>query len=258
MSGSARPRVGLTTYPREPTGERPRFHLPTAFVDAVREAGGLALLLPPGETRPAELLDAVDALVLTGGGDVHPDFFGARLHAVQSPICTERDAFELALARFAVERGTPLLAICRGLQVLNVALGGDLHVHLPDVVGDAVAHRTPDDRPVRHGVRVAPDSELARLFATTELEVPSWHHQSVARLGTGLRAVAWAADGTVEGLEMIGRPSVRAVQWHPELERQGGSPQRRLFEALVDEAAERVRAGPSPRRAAQGGGLPGR
>jgi putative glutamine amidotransferase len=237
-----RPLIGVTTYHRDRAGAagatgggRERFHLPAAYVDAVRAVGGLPVLLPPGDDRPGEILESLDGLVLCGGGDIDPALFGGPTgHAAQYSTCAERDGFELALLREALARRTPVLAICRGLQVLNVALGGDLHVHLPDVVGDSVMHRVSRERHSVHPVRLEPGSRLAALFGALLLDVPSWHHQAVARLGAGLRAVAWADDGTIEAVEVEDRPEVLAVQWHPELHaHEVASPQRRLFEALV-------------------------
>jgi len=235
-----RPLIGVTTYHRERSG-RERFQLPASYVDAVRQAGGLPVLLPPGDERPDEILDSLDGLVLCGGGDIDPGLFGGPSgHAAQYATCAERDGFELALVRDALRRRTPLLAICRGIQVLNVSLGGDLHVHLPDVVGDAVAHRLSQDRHTRHPVRVEAGSQLADVLGCGALEVASWHHQAIARLGAGLRTVAWAEDGTVEAVELPGRPELLAVQWHPELQvSEPGSPHRRLFEAVVAEAGRR-------------------
>jgi putative glutamine amidotransferase len=124
--------------------------------------------------------------------------------------------------------------------VLNVALGGDLHVHLPDVVGEAVPHRISRERHTYHPVRIEPTSRIARVLDRVEIEVPSWHHQAVARLGEGLRAVAWAEDGTIEAVELPERPEMLAVQWHPELHaHEAASPHRRLFEALVERARQR-------------------
>jgi putative glutamine amidotransferase len=212
--------------------------VPAAYVDAVRAAGGLPVLLPPGEARPAELLDAVAGLVLCGGGDIDPARFGGPGgHEAQYATCDERDAFELDLAAEALGRRTPTLAICRGMQILNVALGGALHVHLPDVVGDSVAHRVSRERYTYHAVRLAPDSNLAALLGDEPVQVASWHHQAVDRPGAGLRPVAWAEDGTIEAVELAGRPEVRAVQWHPELQyEEPDGRQRRLFEDLVARA----------------------
>ena len=234
-----RPLVGVTTYHRE-IEERPRFYLPSAYVDAVRAGGGVPVLLTPGEERPAELLERLDALVFSGGGDLDPTHFGGDDHPHSYFICEERDAFELQLMRAALERETPVLAICRGTQVLNVALGGSLHSHLEDVVGDAIRHRESQTCHTHHPVELAPDSRLAALMGATELaEVASWHHQGVDRLGAGLRAVAWAPDGTVEALELSEAPQLLAVQWHPELQIELGSLQRRLFEEIVRMAREK-------------------
>jgi putative glutamine amidotransferase len=231
---SRRPLIGITTYHRERSG-RERFHLPAAYVDAVRLGGGLPVLLPPGDPQPDEILASLDGLVLCGGGDIDPALFGGVSgHEAVYSTCSERDGFELALVRDALARRTPLLAICRGLQVLNVALGGDLHVHLPDVVGDSVAHRVSREQHNLHPVRIETGCALAAVLGAGALDVASWHHQAIDRLGEGLRPVAWAADGTVEAVELAGRPEVLAVQWHPELQAADPeSPQRRLFEALV-------------------------
>ena len=234
-----RPLIGVTTYHRE--GEdRPRFFVPTSYIDAVRSCGGRPVLLPPGDEDPVALLDDVDGILLCGGGDLDPARFGgSRGHGAQYSTCSERDAFELALIEACIARRTPTLAICRGLQVLNVARGGDLHVHLPDVVGDAVPHRASVERHTEHPVRIAADSQLAALLGAEAVTVASWHHQAVDRLGDGLRAVAWAADGTVEALEVDGCPTLWAVQWHPELQvDEPDGRQRRLFEALVAAAAK--------------------
>jgi putative glutamine amidotransferase len=229
----ARPIVGVTTYHRE-IEERPRFHLPSAYVDAVRAGGGMPVLLTPGEERPAELLERLDALVFSGGGDLDPVHFGGDDHPDSYFICEERDTFELQLMRAALERETPVLAICRGSQVLNVALGGSLHSHLEDVVGGAILHRESQTRHSHHPVKLDSHSRLADLLGATELAgVASWHHQAVDQLGAGLRAVAWAPDGTVEALELSEAPQLLAVQWHPELQIERGSAQRRLFEAIV-------------------------
>jgi putative glutamine amidotransferase len=234
-----RPIVGVTTYHRE-IEERPRFYLPSAYVDAVRTGGGIPVLLTPGEERPAELLESLDALVFSGGGDLDPVHFGGDTHPRSYFICEERDVFELQLIRAALERETPVLAICRGVQVLNVALGGSLHSDLEDAVGDAIPHRESQTCHTYHAVNLDPSSRLAALMGATELaEVASWHHQAVDRLGADLRAVAWAPDGTVEALELSGAPQLLAVQWHPELQIELGSVHRRLFEAIVRMARER-------------------
>jgi putative glutamine amidotransferase len=227
-----RPRIGVTTYQRDRQG-RPRFHLPSAYVDAVRAAGGAPLLLPPGDPAPARLLDGLDGLVLAGGGDVHPARFESAPHDASYGMCEERDASEFALLDAAVARELPTLAICRGAQVLNVLRGGDLIAHLPDDVGDDVAHRVSREAHTRHPVQLVPGSRLAALYGRESLEVASWHHQAVGRLGKGLEAVAFAEDGVIEAVELEGAPWLVAVQWHPELEPEAGSSGRLLFDHFV-------------------------
>jgi putative glutamine amidotransferase len=228
----ARPLIGITTYHRD-RGGRERFQLPTAYVDAVRAAGGAPLLLPPGDADPSRLLDGLQGVVFAGGGDVHPARFDAAPNPASYSMCEERDAFEFALMEEALARELPTLAICRGAQVLNVLLGGDLIGHLPEAVGETVPHRISRESHVRHGVRLEPGSRLARVYGSERLEVASWHHQAVGRVGRGLRPVAWAEDGVVEALELDGVESLFAVQWHPELDAGEGSPERRLFAAFL-------------------------
>lgn len=225
--------IGVTTYRRERDG-RERFTLPAAYVDAVRAVGGVPVLLTPGEEAPDEVLAQLDGLVLSGGGDVDPRFSGGVAHESIYGTSAERDRFEIALARHAIQLGTPTLAICRGLQVLNVARGGTLHAHLPDVVGDKISHRASQLEATTHAVRVAGDCALAAsLDASVLPNVPSWHHQAIDRLGDGLRPVAWAEDGVVEAVELLGAPAMLAVQWHPELDMHANAAGRRLFETLA-------------------------
>jgi len=229
-----RPLIGITCYHRE-GAVRPRFAVPASYVDAVRAGGGRPVLFPPGDDEPAALLDGVDGVVLCGGGDIDPARFGgAASHDAIYSTCSERDAFELALVHECLRRGMPTLAICRGLQILNVARGGDLHVHLPDVVGDSVAHRVSREHHTHHRVRIDSRSRLAAVLGAPEVMVASWHHQAIDRLGAGLNAVAWAEDGTVEAVEVENGPAMLAIQWHPELQfQEPDGRQLRLFEELV-------------------------
>jgi putative glutamine amidotransferase len=229
-----RPLIGITTYPIDEGG---RVGLPAEYVDAVRRAGGIAVLLPPGEDDAAAVLDRVDGLLLSGGGDIDPALYSAVRHETVYGTDPDRDRSDLALARRAVAETVPTFAICRGLQVVNVALGGTLHQHLPDVVGEAVAHRAPPREPVPHPIRVDAGSLVARLMGATAIEPMSWHHQAVDRPGVGLRAVAQAADGTVEAIELDGQPWLLAVQWHPELTAATDRTQQRLFDEFVAVAA---------------------
>src|SRR5687767_6565160 len=210
------PLIAITTYPADESAPG-RVNLPIEYVDAVRRAGGRAVLVPPGEPDPSGLLDTVDGLVLTGGGDIDPSRWGGASHPTVYMTDTRRDDLELELARLVVEREVPTFAICRGVQVLNVALGGSLHLHVPDVFGESVTHRLPPREPVPHAISLDADSKLARIIGAIEIEPMSWHHQAIDRLGEGLRVAAVAPDGVVEALEHESHPSLIAVQWHPEL-----------------------------------------
>jgi putative glutamine amidotransferase len=235
-----RPLIGISSYGR--AGERQTFSVPCEYVDVVRMAGGVPIVLPPVEGETPEGLDAVAGLILPGGGDVDPAHYGGGHHDANYGISQERDHFELTLARVALSRRElPLLCVCRGMQLLNVALGGDLIAHIPDQFGETVVHRTPQLKPVPHGVRLDPRSRLAALLDGTELIVQSVHHQAVGRVGEGLRAVAWSEDGVIEALESERHPFVIAVQWHPELDALSDSRPMRLFEELVAQA--RIYAG---------------
>ena len=225
------PLIALTTYP---AGEDGRVSLPFAYVEAVRRAGGRPVLVAPGAPDPEKLLHRVDGLVLTGGGDIEPSRWGGPDHRAIYATNPARDELEMALARAAVADDLPLLAICRGHQVLNVALGGTLHAHIPDHVGGAVQHRLPPRDAVPHGVRVDPDSKLAATLGCLECEPMSWHHQAVDELGRDLRPVAWASDGIVEASEHQHHPFLVSVQWHPELTADVDPAQQKLFDALVE------------------------
>jgi putative glutamine amidotransferase len=208
------------------------------YLEAIGRAGGLAMVVPPlpGPAIPA-LLDRVDGICLSGGPDLHPDAYGAEPHPELGPTEPRLDAFELALARAADERDMPVLAICRGAQVLNVARGGTLHQHLPDVTGDAVTHRQPEPAGQRtHGVTIAPESRLAAIVGRRELRVNSFHHQAADVLGQRLSLTAWAEDGTVEGFEAVDRSFMIGVQWHAEC-LVDQDEQAALFTALVDACA---------------------
>jgi putative glutamine amidotransferase len=148
-------------------------------------------------------------------------------------VDADRDANEFELALAAIEDDLPTLCICRGTQILNVALGGSLHAHLPDVVGEEVLHRLPPRVPTPHAVAVAPECRLAGILGAHEIEPISWHHQAVDRLGRGLEVVARAPDGIVEALELPDHPRLVAVQWHPEMSAERDATQQRLFDWLV-------------------------
>jgi putative glutamine amidotransferase len=229
----ARPVIGITTYV-EPASwgawTLPAALIPYAYVEAVERAGGRALLVPPSEDAVDETLDVLDGLVFSGGNDLEPSSYGADAHPETNGTNPARDAGELALLTAALARDLPVLAICRGFEVLNVARGGDLVQHLPDAVGHE-AHRAVVGEFSDHDVRVDESSQLGALVGAEVTDVKSHHHQALGRIGDGLREAAWADDGTVEAIEDPERRFAVGVLWHPE----AGEDQR-LFEALVAEA----------------------
>jgi putative glutamine amidotransferase len=244
-----RPLIGISSYARG--GQRLSFSVPCEYVDAVRKAGGVPLVLPPVLGPVHEALEVIDGLILPGGGDIHPEHYGGDDHDANYGICHERDHFELVLARAALERPSfPVLCVCRGMQILNVALGGDLIAHIPDVFGTQVIHRTPDVQALPHPVDLAPGSHVARVYGGRSAQVQSVHHQAVGRLGDGLRAVAWAADGVVEAIESERHAFVVGVQWHPELDVATEDRPANLFDELVARSRAFVAAGQGVRTSA--------
>ncbi len=228
---ASRPLIGVTTSEMRPAarttptpqGEPPRreMALGMLYLKAVEAAGGLPVVLPPlGPAAVNPLVERLDGLLLSGGPDLDPAAYEADPHAELGPTEPDLDRFELAAARQADAMGLPILAVCRGMQAINVMRGGTLHQHVPEHIGEDVTHRQqePSGDPV-HTVKVAPGSRLAGLLGeeVEEVDVNSFHHQAVDRLGRGLRAVAWAPDGLVEALEAPRRSApLLAVQWHAE------------------------------------------
>jgi len=230
-----RPLIGITAY-AEPEVRWGAWNLPAAlipldYVRAIEAAGGRPLLVPPSQDAIDETLDALDGLLLSGGADLDPELYGAQAHPETNGLRPDRDAGELALLTAALERDMPVLAVCRGSQVLNVALGGDLVQHLPEVVGDDT-HKQVAGVFSDHDVEIESESVLGSLIGD-RAPVKSHHHQGFGRIGEGLQTVARADDGTVEALEDPDRRFALGVLWHPE-----AGDDARLFEALVAEAGE--------------------
>jgi putative glutamine amidotransferase len=230
--------IGLTTYleqAKQGVWDVRAAFLPQQYFDAVTASGGVAVLLPPQPEPDAAapaVLDGLDGLILTGGLDVQPELYGAARHPLTDPARPDRDAWELALFRGAEERRMPVLAICRGLQLVNVARGGTLHQHLPDALGTE-RYRIGGGVFATNEVTVDDDSRLAGIVGAGPLDVHSYHHQGVDRLGEGLIVTARTDDGLVQAFETESDQYLVAVQWHPE----ENAEDRRLFAGLVGEAS---------------------
>jgi putative glutamine amidotransferase len=238
VAQTRRPVIGLTTYLEQAAqgvwNVRAAF-LPEVYFDALTASGGIAVLLPPqpapDDAAPA-VLDGLDGLILTGGVDVQPELYGAPRHPLTDPARADRDAWEMALFSGAEERRMPVLAICRGMQVVNVARGGTLHQHLPDVLGTE-KYRLGNGVFATNPTEVEAGSRLAELVGAGTQEVHSYHHQGIDRLGEGLTVTARTDDGLVYAVEGTGDGYLLGVQWHPEQ----NLDDRRLFAGLVREAA---------------------
>jgi putative glutamine amidotransferase len=211
--------------------------MPTSYSHAVQGAGAMALLLPPDDAvaeRPDDLLDLIDGLMLAGGCDVDPAAYGARPHPQTTGSWPERDRFELALTHRAIERELPVLGICRGMQLLNVACGGTLDQHVPERVGHDDHRHTPGQFS-DHEVRLEEGSLAARAVGAGTTAIKSHHHQGIDELGEGLVATGWStADGIVEAIELEGKLYALGVLWHPEQDERS-----RVVGSLVEAARER-------------------
>lgn len=228
------PIIGITTYGRNELGQ---FHVYAAYVEAVRRAGGIPILLPPGEPQPDRLIERIDGLVFTGGGDIHPERYSGDFHPAIYKIDHERDEFELELARRAVQAEVAVLGICRGMQVLSVASGAQLMPHVPDAFGTSVLHREEQLLPTRHPVELLPQSQLAQIIGKAQVDVVSWHHQAVTTVPPGWQVAARAPDGLIEAVEHGDHPWAIALQWHPEMSAAEDPLQQRIFEAFVAAAS---------------------
>lgn len=209
--------------------------VPMRYVTAVIRASGAPVVVPPAPVPAEAVLEPLSALVVTGGPDVDPSLYGADPHPMTSSPSEARDEWEISLIRTALEEDIPLLCVCRGLQVLNVALGGTLHQHLPDVLGSD-DHRPMPGQTARNAISIEGDTAVAAILGT-RTEALCHHHQGIDRLGRRLRAVGFADDGTIEAVEVSGQEFAVGVQWHPEFD----SGDDRLFVALV-QAGRRFRA----------------
>lgn len=232
---AGKPVVGITTYLTSAAWAQWQLDaalVPASYVRAVSSSGGVPFLVPPAAAADADVVvSLVDGLVFSGGSDLDPELYDAELHPETAGIVRERDDAELVLMQAALSRDLPLLAICRGSQVLNVALGGDLEQHVPDRVGHTLHRETPGVFS-EHEVSISTGTRLGSILGEQHV-VKSSHHQGFGRVGSGLREAARAWDGTLEGIEDPSRQFALGVLWHPEEEGDDLA----LFEALVREAA---------------------
>jgi putative glutamine amidotransferase len=240
-----RPVIGMCTAlerARWSVWDQPAVLLSRSYVDAVHSAGGLAVLLPPDPQlvqQPGEALELIDGLLLAGGADLDPASYGEPAHAETQDAVPERDAFEIALTRAAIERDVPVLGICRGMQLINVALGGTLIQHLPEHLGHQEHRRVSGSFDGSdHDVDVLQDTLAMRVIGASQHATKSHHHQGVDRVGEGLRVSATSPfDGLVEAIELPERSFVLGIQWHPEAD--VSSP---VVGGLVQAAAAHARA----------------
>ena len=238
MGTSSPPLIGITSGLTHNEYGAPICQIGQAYVNAVHQAGGLSVVLPIGVTSTfsEDLIKRIDGLLVSGGGDIDPQRFNGILHPKVDHVSHERDILEIALVHTALAMEKPLLAICRGIQVLNVALGGTLYTHIEDQLENAFKHDWYPDFPrdkYTHTVSLKCESKLDQIYKADEIRVNSLHHQGIARIGKGLTATAYAPDGLVEGLEVYGAAFAVGVQWHPEcLPNDPGT--QSLFKAFID------------------------
>jgi putative glutamine amidotransferase len=234
-----RPVIGITTYvtpARWGYWDLEASLIPHDYVRAIEEAGGRPLLVPPSEEGIEETLDSLDGIVFSGGSDLDPAHYGEEAHPETFGIHEERDRAELELMKAALDRDMPVLGICRGIQVLNVARGGNLIQHLPEIVGHEGHKHDPPGAFIDHDVEIDPDTTLAQILGDRH-PVKSHHHQGLDAVGEGLRVSAHAEDGSIEGVEDPEHRFAVGVLWHPE-----AGEDKKLFEALVEQALEYKRA----------------
>ncbi|MCK5688285.1 gamma-glutamyl-gamma-aminobutyrate hydrolase family protein [Myxococcota bacterium] len=230
-----RPVIGTVSYGlvRDPV----YLMIQNVYVRSLQLAGAQALIIPPGESNVDQLLDLLDGLLLIGGGDIDPLRYSTENnHTKIYGVDKERDNLEFELACKAIDRQMPILAICRGMQVINAACGGDLHQHLPDIFGESVLHRATERDSALHSITINEGELLAEICGTRTFDVASVHHQSVKTLGKDLRPIAYSSDGVIEALAHNLYDDLIALQWHPEHTADTDPIQQRIFDGFVQKA----------------------
>jgi putative glutamine amidotransferase len=227
-----KPLIGIGTDVQQIQGERDRAFIYLTYVESLRKAGAVPVLIPPQPENASEVVESLDGILLAGGDDCDPQLYGQAPHPSLDPMDPRRQENDFALARLARERQIPTLGICLGVQMMNVAAGGDLVQDIDSEVNTDIRHASDPENRKRHDVTVTAGTKLAAILGTASLDVNSSHHQAVRRVGDGLRVTAHATDGVIEGLEDPGHPFYIGVQWHPE-DMTGEGSAASLFEAFV-------------------------
>ena len=244
MPPSPQPLIGLTGGLTRNKSGAMVCQVGQAYINAIQKAGGIPVLIPIGLNKESlnALMDRLDGLLFTGGGDIDPNRFNGEPHPKVYGISPERDALEFFLIEAALASGKPLLAICRGIQVLNVVYGGSLYTHIQDQIEQSLKHdwfpKFPRDK-LAHTVSLVCESKLQTIFGDSDIRVNSLHHQGISRVGQGLKATAFAPDGLVEGLEVEGAEFALGVQWHPECLPDDAGMQK-LFKTFVAASSQKI------------------
>ncbi|HXG58014.1 MAG TPA: gamma-glutamyl-gamma-aminobutyrate hydrolase family protein [Thermoanaerobaculia bacterium] len=234
-----RPIIGIASDIASAPGERDRVFTWATYTEAIRRAGAIPVLIPPQPENAEEIVAGLDGIVLAGGNDCDPSLYGEERHPSVEPMDPRRQENDLTLARVARQRGVPLLGICLGLQVMNVAAGGTLIQHIESQHDSGIEHASePEDR-ARHDVQIEPGTRLAAIVRRREINVNSSHHQAIRAVGTGLRVTAHAPDGIIEGIEDPQHPFYLGVQWHPE-DMAGEESAKAIVDAFVEAARRRA------------------
>ena len=239
----AAPLIGILPSRKIDPEGADQIYIPESYVQAVANAGGAPLVVPLGLTADLlnEILPRLDGVLFSGGGDMHPDRYGSQMHPLVSSVDPDRDRVELYAFQEVIQQKTPFLGICRGFQVINVAMGGTLYEDILDQHPDSLDHRSQKGQPrnfLAHQVRIEPDSLLAQILGQSSVPVNSLHHQGVRQLAPRLAATARASDGIIEAFELAEYPFGLAVQWHPECLQEHES-MRRLFQAFIQASQKR-------------------
>jgi putative glutamine amidotransferase len=232
-----KPIIGIGSDVFETGGERDRAFVYMTYVEALKAAGAIPVLIPPQPENAADLVSTLDGLVLAGGEDCDPALYGEERHHTVEPMDPRRQSNELALAKAARDHGIPTLGICLGLQMMNVAAGGSLVQDIDSAIETDIQHASDPMSRVRHDVTLEPGTNLSSILGQRTMDVNSSHHQAIRNVGPGFRVTAYAPDGVVEGLEDPKHPFYLGVQWHPE-DMPGEASASKLFGALIEAARE--------------------